>query len=62
MDDGRGELEVVHAGRDDALPDRPDRYVARWYAGRRDLAGHRLALGPGALGPGHEPVGSPPLG
>ena len=51
VDDGRGELEVVarRAGRRRCRT-AADRYVARWYAGGRDVAGHRLALGPGALG------------
>jgi neutral ceramidase len=65
LDDGRGELEVTHAGPDAGPGAAPGqgahRYVVRWYHGGRDVAGHRLALGPGVLGadPGREVTSDP---
>jgi len=51
LDDGRGELEVTHAGPEPgADAGGTHRYLARWYHGGRDVAGHRLALGAGVLG------------
>jgi neutral ceramidase len=63
LDDGRGELEVTYAGPDTGPGGGPGngaslgagggtahRYLVRWYHGGRDVAGHRLALGPGVLG------------
>jgi neutral ceramidase len=47
LDDARGELEVTYAGPDTGSADGAHRYVVRWYHGGRDVAGHRLALGPG---------------
>jgi neutral ceramidase len=66
VDDGRGEVEVTHAGpAGDGGGPGEHRYVVRWYTAARPDGippGSRFALGSGALGGAAREVVSDPLG